>query len=221
MLFSSVLALALSAQATIFGTVRGLIHDPQHRPVSGAQVRLHAANSDWSKTVVSDTSGEFRFDALPVGEYFIIVDVPGFASERQQISVGSSRDINLHFALTLASSHHTVQFSDTPTSVNTESSTSSNTVNRKQIAETPGADQTNSLAMITDYTPALTSFTISSTFAEGIRSRGCWTVFRSLTRTLHRTSAPNSIPRTSTTLKCSAADTTPNTATAPMACSML
>src|SRR5678815_6042477 len=60
---------SLAAYATIFGTVSGLIHDPQHRPVQGAQVTLHAANSAWTKSVSSNESGEFRFDSVPLGEY--------------------------------------------------------------------------------------------------------------------------------------------------------
>jgi outer membrane receptor protein involved in Fe transport len=153
LLLSSVLALALSAQATIFGTVRGLVHDPQHRPVSGAQITLRAANSQWSKTSVSDNAGEFRFDAVPLGDYSVSVDIPGFSSADQKISLGSSRDVQVHFALTVAAGNETVQVTDTAAAINTESSTTANTVSRQQIAETPGGDQTNSLSMITDYTP--------------------------------------------------------------------
>ena len=153
LLLSSVLALTLAAQATIFGTVRGLIHDPQHRPVAGAQITLRSVSSQWSKTSVSDNAGEFRFDAVPLGDYGVTVDVPGFSSARQKVSLDSSRDVNVHFALTVAAGSETVQVTDSAASINTESSTSSNTVNRKQITETPGGDQSNSLAMITDYTP--------------------------------------------------------------------
>jgi outer membrane receptor protein involved in Fe transport len=153
LLFSGVMALTLIAQATIFGTVRGLIHDPQHRPVAGAQVTVRAAHSGWSNAVVSDNAGEFRFEAVPLGEYVVAVEVPGFAPGQQKLILDSSRDLNLHFALKLAAGNETVQVRDTPTTVNSESSTSSNTVSRKQIAETPGADQSNSLAMITAYTP--------------------------------------------------------------------
>jgi len=39
-LISSVLLFAASAAASIFGSVQGLIHDPQHRPVKGAQVTI-------------------------------------------------------------------------------------------------------------------------------------------------------------------------------------
>ena len=70
---------SLTAFATIFGTVSGLIHDPQHRPVQGAQVTLHAANSAWTKSVTSNDSGEFRFDSVPLGEYTVTVELAGFA----------------------------------------------------------------------------------------------------------------------------------------------
>ena len=38
---------AVFGNAAVNGTVRGLIHDPQHRPVANAEVVLHAARSDW------------------------------------------------------------------------------------------------------------------------------------------------------------------------------
>lgn len=139
--------------ASIFGTVHGLIHDPQHRPVADAQVTLRAVDSDWAKSATSNTSGEFTFDSVPIGKYTVSVDVPGFANQEQNISVDSSGDTKLHFALTVASASETVQVSDTPSAVNTESSTTSSLISRQDIGETPGADQTNSLAMITDYVP--------------------------------------------------------------------
>jgi hypothetical protein len=148
-----VLCFLAVADATIFGTVRGLIHDPQHRPVSGAPITLRASGSAWSKTVASDQAGEFRFDAVPLGEYVVAVELAGFSPEQQTIALASGRDAVLHFALKLASSNETVQVTDVPSPVNPESSTTSNLVTRQEIARTPGADQTNSLAMITDYTP--------------------------------------------------------------------
>jgi outer membrane receptor protein involved in Fe transport len=152
-LLGGLLLLAVTMSATIFGSVQGLIHDPGHRPVPGAQVTLHSANSDWTKTVISDDSGEFRFDAVPLGEYRVTVEVPGFAAQEQSLVLTSGRDARLHFSLTVAKATETVRVTDTPATVNSESSTTSAVVSREQIAQTPGADQTNSLAMITNYTP--------------------------------------------------------------------
>jgi outer membrane receptor protein involved in Fe transport len=147
------LLFAAVANATIFGTVRGLIHDPQHRPVSGAQIVLRAADSDWSKTVSSNDAGEFQFDAVPLGTYSVHVEVPGFAPEQQQVTLSSGRDARLHFALNVSGGKETVEVRDTASSVNPESSTTATTVGREEINQTPGADQTNSLSMITNYTP--------------------------------------------------------------------
>ncbi len=148
------LLLSSAAFATIFGAVSGLIHDPQHRPVQGAQVVLRAANSAWSKSVTSDDAGEFHFDAVPLGEYTVTVELAGFASPEQKLALNSGRDARLHFSLTVAQAKETVEVKDTSEAVNSESSSTSTLVSRRQIAETPGADQTNSLSMITNYVPS-------------------------------------------------------------------
>jgi outer membrane receptor protein involved in Fe transport len=139
--------------ASIFGSVRGLIHDPQHRPVAGAQVTITAEDSHWTKTVASDDSGEFGFDTVPLGKYVVEVDATGFAPQEQKVTLQSGRELKLHFPLTVASASETVEVNETAATVNTESSTTSTVIGREDIAHTPGADQTNSLAMITNYVP--------------------------------------------------------------------
>jgi outer membrane receptor for ferrienterochelin and colicin len=147
-------AVSLPVIATIFGSVQGLIHDPQHRPVEGAQVTLRARNSSWSKLVTSDANGEFRFDAVPIGDYQVTIEVPGFETQAQSLVLGSGRDARLHFALTIAKTSETVEVRDTPAPVDATSSTTSTIISRDQISTTPGADQTNSMAMITNYVPS-------------------------------------------------------------------
>jgi hypothetical protein len=61
------------ALATIFGAVRGIIHDPQHRPVQGATVMLKSKSSEWTKNANTDANGEFAFNAVPLGGYSITV----------------------------------------------------------------------------------------------------------------------------------------------------
>ena len=152
-MFAGLLLSSLTAFATIFGTVTGLIHDPQHRPVQGAQVMLRAASSAWTKTVSSDDAGEFRFDSVPLGEYTVKAELAGFASEEQKLVLSSGREARTHFSLTVAQAKETVEVQDTSAEINTESSAPTTLVSRRQIAETPGADQTNSLSMITNYVP--------------------------------------------------------------------
>src|SRR6266702_1638333 len=153
-LLAVLLLVAGSASATIFGSVSGLIHDPQHRPVQGAQVTLRSTTSDWNKSAASDDSGEFHFGSVPLGNYRITVELAGFATQAQDLTLTSGRDARLHFSLTIAQTKETVEVKDTAAAMNPESSTTQSVISRQQIASTPGADQTNSLTMITDYVPS-------------------------------------------------------------------
>ena len=144
---------ATPGSATIFGNVRGIIHDPQHRPVSGAHVTMRALTSDWSQNTESNAEGEFEFTAVAVGEYRVVVEAPGFAQQEQRITVASGSAPILHFPLMLEATKQEVQVSASPELVTPEAGASETLVGRQEIARTPGADRTNSLAMITDYVP--------------------------------------------------------------------
>ena len=88
--------------ATIFGSVRGIIHDPEHRPLQGAMVMLRAKNSDWAKSTNTNEDGQFEFNAVPIGEYNVVVAEPGFAQVSEGVSVRSDSEPVLHLALKVA-----------------------------------------------------------------------------------------------------------------------
>ena len=139
--------------AGIIQNVRGIVHDPQHRPIESAQVEIHAKASEWSQTTKTNADGEFQFDAVPVGEYVVTVNSGGFNKIDQTLAVTSAPVPVLHFPMILAGITQTMDVSATPETVNPESSTTQNLLSREEIAETPGADRTDSLAMITNYVP--------------------------------------------------------------------
>ncbi len=147
------LAFAGSGFATIFGNVRGIVHDPQHRPIPNAQVVLSASGSAWSKAGHTNPNGEFEFTAVPAGDYMLDVNVKGFQPAEQSITVSSGSAPIIHFALEIAAAKQSVQVSGAPETINTQASASQTTIGRQRIARTPGADRTNSLAMVTDYVP--------------------------------------------------------------------
>jgi TonB dependent receptor/Carboxypeptidase regulatory-like domain/TonB-dependent Receptor Plug Domain len=147
------LAAATLAFASVVGSVRGIIHDPQHRPVQNAMVMIKAKSSDWSATVNSDTTGSFAFNAVPLGEYVVTVAGVGFDQAQQDIVVFSGSQPVLHFALNVTGAQETINVSGAPTAAPTDSSTPTTIVDRLEIARTPGAERSNSLAMITDFVP--------------------------------------------------------------------
>jgi outer membrane receptor protein involved in Fe transport len=144
---------AIPSRATIFGNVRGVVHDPSHRPIQGAQVVLHAAASDWSAEAKTDQDGEFDFAAVPAGEYILRVNHEGFAGEEQRLVVASGNAPVLHFQLAIAQQRQSVEVVEAPELVNPQSSTTETLVSRQTIDQTPGADLTNSMKMITDFVP--------------------------------------------------------------------
>ena len=144
---------AILAGATIFGEVRGIVHDPQHRPIAGAKVMIHAIGSSWFKDSQTDDNGEFEFTAVPFGDYVVAVNATGFDEEKKNVRVSAGSAPILHFPMTVAAVSQKVEVSGTAESAATQSSTTETTITRQDIARTPGADRTNSLAMITDYVP--------------------------------------------------------------------
>ena len=142
------------AFATIFGSVRGVVHDPQHRPIPGAHVTLKAQNSDWTQSQDSGESGEFEFSSVPIGNYTVTVSSGGFQPMEQDVIVQSDTSPVLHFKLALAGLKQAVVVSEARVAATSESVTPTTMLNREDIRETPGADRTNGLEMITDYVPA-------------------------------------------------------------------
>src|SRR6202041_1003890 len=141
--------------ATIFGNIRGIVHDPQHRPIAGVEVTLKSSTSAWSQTVQTDQSGQFQFNAVAVGEYTINISQPGFRDVSERVVVTSSSSPVLHFELRIAGATQSVQVSAQEQSqeIDTSSSTTQTLVTHADIASSPGATRTNSLAMITNFVP--------------------------------------------------------------------
>ncbi len=147
------LAAGGAALATVFGSVRGIVHDPQHRPVPGIQLILKAKSSDYSVSALTDANGEFHFDAVPLGEYSVAVSNPSFAADERIVTVLSGASPILHFELHVASQTESITVSADAASAQTETVTPTTLVDRAEIQQTPGAARSNSLAMITDFVP--------------------------------------------------------------------
>ena len=151
-----VLALLSPSQicASVFGNIRGIVHDPQHRPVAGADVKLKAATSEWSQATQTNQQGEFQFAAVPLGDYMVSVSQNGFANSAQTITVISGSFPVIHFQLAIASVNETVTVTAHPAeAASIDTATPTTLLNREDIERTPGADRSNSLAAITDFVP--------------------------------------------------------------------
>jgi outer membrane cobalamin receptor len=155
-IFSSLVLIVLSvaaAHASVFGDVKGMVLDPQQRPVIAAKVSLLSRTSSFSRTTDTDGDGAFSFRAVPIGEYTVTAESSGFSKSTLALIVFSDRTTVLGVQLKIAPVSQQVEVRTTPGQVDSGSATPVTLVSRKQIAQTPGANRTNSLSMITDYVP--------------------------------------------------------------------
>ena len=79
-------------RAADVGSVRGVVHDQQHRPLSQVQVRLKAATSQWEESAVTDARGEFSFMTVPLGDYVLSFSAAEFAPAAQAATVTRSEE---------------------------------------------------------------------------------------------------------------------------------
>jgi outer membrane cobalamin receptor len=141
------------ARATVFSQLQGIVHDPQHRPLPAAHITLAAAHSAFTLSTDSNSEGAFTLPNIPLGDYTVSVTHAGFATLQQSLTVHSDTTSILHFQLQLGSVSQSVNVTAETQTATADTATPTTLLSRADIAQTPGADRTNSMAIITDYVP--------------------------------------------------------------------
>jgi len=147
---------ALPALAGGAADFRGVVQDRWHRPLAGAQVALLDAAMAPVRSAQSDANGEVQWTGVPEGACTVRVSAPGFRSIERAVTVSAGKGPVFHFQLELAPLKTAIEVSGAASRLNTGASTVQTVVSPREIAQTAGAGQTNSLAMITDFTPGAT-----------------------------------------------------------------
>jgi hypothetical protein len=135
------------------GSVRGVVHNSQHLPIAQAAVKLKSATSDWEQSSSTDQHGEFAFMTVPLGDFVLSVSQSDYATTTQLVSVASGSFPVAHIQLAKGSPLDTVTVTAAAEAPEQNTATPTTLVTRRDIERTPGADRSNSLAMITNYVP--------------------------------------------------------------------
>jgi len=155
--FALVLMTMLLGAAPLYaadvGSVRGVVHDQQHRPLSEVQVKLKSATSDWLEVAMTDPRGEFSFMTVPLGDYILSFSAVDFVPSAQAVTVTSGSSPVAHVQLLKGPALDTLTVTAAAETTVLNTATPTTVVNRQDIARAPGADRSNSLAMITDFVP--------------------------------------------------------------------
>ncbi|MGZ5488642.1 MAG: carboxypeptidase regulatory-like domain-containing protein, partial [Candidatus Aminicenantales bacterium] len=88
------------SQSRETGAIRGVVTDDQGAPLPGVNVTLSGGNLMGVRTFVTDPSGEFRFPALPPGEYQVKAEQQGFGTViREKIRLTTTSTLAVDFQL--------------------------------------------------------------------------------------------------------------------------
>ena len=147
------LSVTLPVCATVFGNVRGVVHDPQHHPLSGAHATLQANDSAFKMTAQTGDDGAFHFDLVPLGTYTVTTEATGFAPQAQVLVVVSGSAPVLHYQLAIATTTQDVTVTASPEDLNPDSPRRDILITQEQISHYAGVDASNSFKIITEFVP--------------------------------------------------------------------
>ena len=134
-----ILSCGLAVAQTGSSSIRGLVTDPQGRPVMGATVTLANDERNFSRTQTTSEDGGYLFSAVPPGTYHISVEVSGFKKAsvtNLQAQVDTPSDVDVQLEVGNVSETVTVS-SSAEAPLNTTDATIGNTFESRRIAELP------------------------------------------------------------------------------------
>ncbi|UWZ83180.1 TonB-dependent receptor [Occallatibacter riparius] len=132
------LALLLSAFTTLRAQqnseITGIVTDPSGNVINGAQVTLTEDNTNFTRTLTTDTAGLFTFPALNIGTYSLQVTAPGFQTYTAHgIVLNVSRTQRNDVQMKIGEAAETVTVQADALTVQTDSNVVSTLVNSEQI----------------------------------------------------------------------------------------
>ena len=119
---------ALHAQLTT-ATLIGTISDSTGAVVAGARVTVVNADTHYTNAVVSNSSGDYRIDLIPVGNYSMTVEAPGFKKFVQtNIPLTVNQQAHVDATLSAGSTSESVTVTEEPAPINLENGTVGRTI---------------------------------------------------------------------------------------------
>ncbi len=136
-LFTLVMSAFALSQSTA-GRVLGTITDASGAAIAGAQVVVTDAQRGTSRTMTTDSSGDYSAPDLAPGHYKIHVEAKGFKTvERPDVPIEVATDVRADFSLQPGNVSEIVTVTEDVALINTTSDTLGGTLSNKEINDLP------------------------------------------------------------------------------------
>ncbi len=135
------------SQSKETGAVRGVVTDDQGAPLPGVNVTISGTNLMGVRTFLTDANGEFRFPALPPGEYQVKAELQGFGAvirEKIRVNTTSTLNIDLQMKASTVSEEVTVT-AQSPTVDVKSTETASVTLSNEILRNVPNSQFTSDI----------------------------------------------------------------------------
>ena len=132
-----------AATSALFGqaasqSIQGLVKDSSGAVVVGAKVTITDEGTGVSRSALTNSTGNYSFPLVSVGNYTVTVELSGFKNETvQHLRVETAAQVRQNFQLELGQVTETVQVSATAAVLNTENPTVGGVIENKRIIELP------------------------------------------------------------------------------------
>src|SRR5262249_1327796 len=142
-------------QGIVTGSISGTVVDPQGAVVTNASVKVVQKGTNTTYTATTNQDGFFSFRSLPIGDYSVTVEAPGFNKlSVDQVSVVSSKDSSIGTQALRIGATETIAVEAQAPLVDAGSAQVTTTFETKQISDLPIGNGFDSLAL---YVPGVVS----------------------------------------------------------------
>src|SRR5215475_7337752 len=123
----------------VTGTITGVVTDPKAAVLQGAKVTALNKATGFKQETATDSNGFYRLDLLPVGAYSVtIAPTAGFKQAvNNAINLSVNDVLRVDFKLETGQVSEVVTVSDSPSIVNTETSTLGKVVDNRTLSDLP------------------------------------------------------------------------------------
>src|ERR1051326_5882686 len=134
------IALAISQAFAQISTARivGVVRDSTGALIPGVTVNIKQLDTDLTRTVVTDETGNYTAPLLPVGPYEINTEMPGFKREvRKGINLVVGQEAVIDLTLQVGANAEEVTVNEEAPLVNTTLSSTSGLITEQQVKDLP------------------------------------------------------------------------------------
>jgi hypothetical protein len=129
---------ALLAAQAVTGTIIGVITDTTGAVMPGATVTLTNTGNGLTRTVITDSNGEYTAPSLPTGKYTVKAELSGFKTvTTPDVNLGVDQRFRVNMRLEIGAVEESITVTGASPLVQTSSSELGTTVNQEQISTLP------------------------------------------------------------------------------------